>query len=97
MPVAELVCLARHLEYRGQGLGDSLLFKVFENVISASHLLGIAGIQLAYTPEGKILYDRYDFEEHSYGESLLFIPINKIRLFLPEDTRSQGNQTNAGA
>ena len=41
-------------------------------------------MQLAYTAEGKRLYDRYGFEPHPYGELLLFISMNDIRQILED-------------
>lgn len=87
IPVAELVCLARHIQYRGQGIGDYLLLEAFHIVNTASALLGIAGMQLSYTAEGKRLYDRYGFAPHPYGESLLFISMNDIRQILADASR----------
>ncbi len=86
IPVVELVCLARDITRRGQGIGDYLLIEALRNVKAAADLIGIAGLHLAYTDEGKELYDRYNFGEHplSYRTDLLFLPINVIRQIISE-------------
>jgi len=76
IPVVELVCLARDITRRGQGIGDILLMEALRNVKEAAERIGIAGLHLAYTDEGKKLYDRYQFGKHplSYRTDLLFLP-----------------------
>lgn len=84
IPVVELMYLARDINYRGQGIGDYLLIEAFRKVVAAASLIGIGGLQLAFTAEGKRLYDRYGFTAHPYGETMLFIPINVIRQVIAE-------------
>jgi hypothetical protein len=81
IPVVELAYLARDITRYGEGLGDYLLIEAFRNVKEAADLIGIAGLHLSYTIEGKKLYDRYDFVEHPvpYRTDLLFLPIKVLR------------------
>lgn len=86
IPVVELAYLARDISRRGQGIGDYLLLEALRKVKEAADLIGIAGLHLAYTDEGKTLYDRYNFGEHplSYRTDLLFLSINLIRQIIGE-------------
>jgi hypothetical protein len=85
VPVVELVCLARHSSVRSQRIGDYLLIESLRKVADAAELIGIAGMHLSYTSEGKRLYDRYRFGQHpSYGEHLLFLSIANIRQIIAE-------------
>lgn len=86
IPVVELVALARDRTYRGQGVGDYLLISTLQNVQQAAELVGIAGLHLLPTEEGRRLYNRYQFDEHplSYRTDLLFLPMNVIRLIVSE-------------
>jgi ribosomal protein S18 acetylase RimI-like enzyme len=86
IPVVELAYLARDITRRSQGIGDYLLLEALRKVKEAADLIGIAGLHLAYTDEGKKLYDRYNFGEHplSYRTDLLFLSINLIRQIIEE-------------
>jgi ribosomal protein S18 acetylase RimI-like enzyme len=84
IPVVELMYLARDISRRGQGIGDYLLIEAFRNITAAASLVGIGGLQLAFTAEGKRLYDRYGFTAHPYGDTMLFISINVVRQVVAE-------------
>ncbi|MCX6379531.1 MAG: hypothetical protein NT023_08655 [Armatimonadetes bacterium] len=81
VPVVELVALARDRTRYKQGIGDFLLIEALRNVKLVADLIGIAGLHLAPTREGRRLYYRYNFAEHplSYRTDLLFLPISTIR------------------
>ena len=81
-PVVELSCLARHIKCWGEGIGGILLEEAFEEVALASKHIGIGGIHLAFTDEGKRLYEAYGFGAHPYGEYLLMISIRDVRAAL---------------
>jgi len=91
IPVVELIALARHISRRGEGIGDYLLIEALRNVVEAAEHIGIAGIHLSYTAEGKTLYERYNFGQHpSYGAHLLFLPITHIRQIVSEIDTATG-------
>ena len=81
-PLAELAYLARHVKCRGAGIGGILLEEAFEEVALTSKHIGIAGMHLAFTDEGRRLYEPYGFGPHPYGDSLLLISIRDIRAAL---------------
>ena len=81
-PVVELAYLARHIKCRGEGIGGILLAEVYKVVAPASKAIGIAGVHLSYTDDGKSLYERYGFGPHPYGSHLLLLPIREIRAAL---------------
>lgn len=81
-PLVELAYLARHIKCRGQGIGGILLEEAFEEVALASGHIGIAGMHLSFTDDGKRLYEEYGFGPHPYGEYLLLISMRDIRTAL---------------
>ena len=83
MPLVHVLFLARNYSHRGRGLGDVLLLEALRQTVIASEVIGVAGIYLAYTAEGKRLYDKYGFGEHPYPYHLL-LPINVIRTILQD-------------
>ena len=91
IPVIELVALARDTRYRNEGIGDYLLIEALRNVKRVSDLVGVAGLHLFPTREGRILYKRYNFRSHpvSYRTDLLFIPIIDIRLIVGDMEESE--------
>jgi GNAT superfamily N-acetyltransferase len=93
IPVVELCYLARHKSYRGQGIGGLLLIEVFQRVKVASELIGLMGMHLHSTPEGRKLYTRYKFGEHpnNWGmyEKFLFVHIDDIRQIVSSITEGE--------
>jgi len=79
-PVVEIPYLARHKRVRGQRVGSILLLEAFKYVIRCSNIIGVEGITLTETLEGKKLYDRFEFEPHPHqGVRDRFIHITRIR------------------
>lgn len=63
VPLVELVNLARGLAWRGMGIGDVLMIDALKKVCAAADCIGLIGLHLRTTSQGKILYERFDFEE----------------------------------
>ena len=82
----ELSYLARHINRRKQGMGDILLTRALRHVADAAEWVGIAGVSLAFTQEGKPLYEKFGFGEHPYGEWLLLLFISDIRAIVAAQT-----------
>lgn len=63
VPIVELVWLARGLQWRGTGVGDLLMIEALTIVKNAADCVGMIGLHLRTTPQGRELYERYDFQE----------------------------------
>jgi hypothetical protein len=86
VPVVELAYLARHIRKRSTKprIGPLLLIQAFRIAAAASDLIGISGMQLAATMEGRRLYEEFSFGIHHYGESWMFRSMAEIRQLLGE-------------
>ena len=86
LPVVEIIGLARDRNYSGQGLGDVLLIEALTYVARASELIGVAGVYLCATEEGKKLYTKADygfrFLTDDDTERRMFLPMNEVRLIV---------------
>jgi len=87
IPVVHIKCLARHKALRGQKVGSVLMYQALHIVAQASALISFAGVHLAFTLEGKSLYERFKFGEHPYGEHNMFLPISTVREYADFDTQ----------
>jgi hypothetical protein len=56
--------------------------EAFRCAVNVADVLGVAGIHLDSTAEGRSLYERYGFEEHPYGGNKLLISIADVRAAL---------------
>src|SRR5438128_1892829 len=63
VPVVELAYLARDVRYTGQEIGQLLLMQAFRIVNSVSAEIGVTGIQLSPTEQGRRLYERFGFKD----------------------------------
>lgn len=82
VPVVELAYLARHVRLRGEGIGPILLLQSFRVVQRVSGMIGVAGMQLSPTQEGRRLYERFGFGDHAYGPDLMFVSMAEIHQVL---------------
>ncbi len=78
-PLVRLQYLGRDLRRRGEAIGDLLLIEALGYVVSAADIVGIAGVHLDTTAEGRPLYERYGFEPHSYSDQKLLLSIADAR------------------
>jgi GNAT superfamily N-acetyltransferase len=86
VPVVELAWLARHQRLRGQGIGPILLLQALSIVERVAEFIGVAGVQLAPTREGRRLYERFRFGAHQYGGDQMFLPMARVRQVVREYT-----------
>ena len=79
IPVAELVCLARHADRRGEDWGNVLLSEALAKVSKAGRLIGLAAVQLQPTPQGRPLYESMGFRDHPiYGDKWMYLSLHRI-------------------
>jgi hypothetical protein len=83
VPLIELMYLARDAAWRGVGMGDGLMIDVINVVAQASDLIGFVGLHLRSTPEGRRLYEDYDFVPFTahpvYDGARYILPLADIR------------------
>jgi hypothetical protein len=85
LPVVEIVYLARHIKRKGRdlwGIGPALLIEALRHVDAISQHAGVRAVHLAYTDEGKVLYEDYGFGPHPYGDGWLQLTIADVRKVL---------------
>jgi GNAT superfamily N-acetyltransferase len=76
VPLVELMWLARDLQWKGQGLGDTLMIDVLETVAKAASYIGFMGLHLRTTMRGRPLYEKYDFQlfrAHPHSDGARYI------------------------
>lgn len=79
IPVVELICLARHQDRAGEDWGNVLLSEALAKASQAARLIGLAGVQLQFTEQGKRLYAEMGFSDHPVlGEGWMYLPLSKI-------------------
>ena len=79
IPVAELVALARHIDRRGEEWGNVLLSEALAKVLQAGRLIGLAGVRLDTTQQGRRLYEEMGFFDFPINNnSQMYLPLNKI-------------------
>lgn len=93
-PLVYLSALARDVRYKRQGVGDVLLFEAFRCVVEAANVVGVAGIHLDTTREGRSLYEEHGFGEHPEGGNRLLISIADVRAIVTE-ANSEATYVNA--
>ena len=77
-----LVCiqyLAHDRQRRGKGIGSLLLIEALRHTIVAADTVGVSGVHLVSTLEGRPLYESYGFGEHPYWAKNLLLPIADAR------------------
>jgi hypothetical protein len=84
VPLVELMLLARDLQWKGQGMGDTLMIDVVKTVAAAADCIALIGLHLRSTDKGVRLYTEYEFQpfkEHpTYDEYRYILPIGTIRV-----------------
>lgn len=79
---AEISYLARHLDQRGQGIGEALLIEALNYIAKAAEYVAFPGVWLTATPEGATLYERFGFTclnpNDSFGRQY-FMPMQQVR------------------
>lgn len=88
IPAIEIVYLARHIKRKGRalwGIGPALLIEALRRADMVSQQIGVAAVHLAYTDEGKVLYEDYGFGAHPYGDGWLLLSMNDARQALASD------------
>jgi hypothetical protein len=91
IPVIEIAYLARHIKRKGRnvwGIGPALMVEALRCIEAVSQQIGVAAVHLAYTEEGKVLYEDYGFGDHPYGDGWLLLSIADIREALAEEDAS---------
>ena len=78
VPVVELMCLARRMERRGEDWGNILLSEALSKVSLASELIGISGIELESTAQGRSLYTAAGFGAHPFRNNFMYLPKHSI-------------------
>jgi len=85
LPVIYLSMVARHSEYRGQGIGDILMAAILDICVQTSALVGVTGIYLVAVSERA--YDLYrtwgflDLDGDSFaGYNRMFLPMQDARM-----------------
>jgi predicted GNAT family N-acyltransferase len=88
VPVVELSFLARDKRVMGQGFGDVLLVQAMRCVQEAAKHIGIGGIHLTATMQGRPLYEKYGFinlVNLSESTRMMFLPISDLNITEAED------------
>ena len=95
VPLIELMCLARDLQWERHGLGDILMIDTLKMVAAAASSVGLIGLHLRSTNRGVALYKAYEFQpfkEHpSYDSMRYILPINLLKAIV--QIAVQGEQT----
>ena len=86
IPLIEIEYLARDLSVRGRGIGGVLLIQALSLCYQASKIIGVAGVYLTATSEGRTLYEKEDFgfyimqSNNHYTE--MFVPMRQVKAIL---------------
>ena len=95
IPAVEIVYLARHIQRKGRalwGIGPALLVESLRRAEIVSQQIGVAAVHLAYTDEGKVLYEDYGFGTHPYGDGWLLMSMNDVRTALEPDDGTNSDE-----
>ena len=79
LPVAEIVCLARHEDRYGEDWGNVLLSEALAKISQAGRLIGLVGVQLEATEQGRELYTEFGFRDHPVlGGHWMYLSLHQI-------------------
>jgi GNAT superfamily N-acetyltransferase len=78
IPTIEIAALARHQDRHGEDWGNVLLSEALSLAVDAANIIGVTGIQLTSSDQGRKLYHEAGFSEHPVLPGYLFLAINKI-------------------
>jgi GNAT superfamily N-acetyltransferase len=85
IPTLLLGRLARDLRFRGQGIGELLLFDALKRALGSSRALGAFAVVVDATNERAAqFYLSYGFQPVSDRPSRLFLPMATVERLLPE-------------
>jgi GNAT superfamily N-acetyltransferase len=89
LPVIYLTMLARHKDYRGQGMGAKLLLEALGRSVIAARVIGAAGVYAyAVSAEAYRLNRDFRFYDLEGGRAehgnRMFLPMSEARIFINE-------------
>lgn len=61
------------------GIGPLLLVEALRCAEAVSRQIGVSAVHLAYTDEGRVLYEEYGYGPHPFGDGWLLMSMNDVR------------------